>query len=181
MKYLIAGLGNPGTPYHTTRHNIGFTLLDHLANAHELTFSPVRLATQAHFKQAGRHIYLLKPMTYVNQSGPPIAYWLQQLKIPLHRLLVIVDDLALPFGTLRLRTKGSDGGHNGLKSIAEHLHTQAYARFRFGIGANFTRGQQSDYVLSPFTSEETEALPHHLQQAANSIATFWLPKGPQKR
>lgn len=180
MKYLIAGLGNPSPQYHTTRHNIGFTLLDHIADVHAATFSPVRLATQAHFKQAGRHIHLLKPMTYVNQSGPPIAYWLQQLKIPLHRLLVIVDDLALPFGTLRFRTKGSDGGHNGLKSIAQHLHTQVYARFRFGIGAHFARGQQSDYVLSPFTPQETAALPQYLQQAATSIATFWLPKGPQQ-
>src|SRR5687768_12272305 len=133
MKYLIAGLGNPGPEYELTRHNIGFLVLDQLADAHQTNFTVGRLAEKAEFRHKGKTIHLIKPTTFMNLSGKAIAYWLQELKIPKENLLVIVDDLALPFGSLRMRTQGSSAGHNGLKNIELVLNGQDYSRLRFGI------------------------------------------------
>jgi len=160
MKYLIAGLGNIGEEYANTRHNIGFMILDALAGASNLVFDPNRrYGSIAEFKFKGRNFILLKPSTYMNLSGNAIRYWLQKENIELANLLVIVDDLALPFGSIRIRAKGSDAGHNGLKHISEILGTDQYARVRFGIGNQFEKGRQVDYVLSEWTNEEKEALP----------------------
>ena len=159
MKYLIAGLGSPGHEYELTRHNVGFLVLDRLADVHQVPFSTGRLVDKTELKYKGRQIHLIKPNTYMNLSGKAIAYWLQELKIPKENLLIIVDDLALPFGTLRLRTKGSSAGHNGLKNIELVLGGQDYARLRFGIGNAYAKGQQVDFVLSNFLPQEFEALP----------------------
>jgi PTH1 family peptidyl-tRNA hydrolase len=159
MKYLIAGLGNIGPEYELTRHNIGFLVLDRIADNHKIEFTTQRLADKAELKFKGKQLHLIKPNTYMNLSGKAIAYWLQELKIPKENLLVIVDDLALPLGTLRLRTKGSSAGHNGLKNIELLLGGQEYARLRFGIGNDFQKGQQVDFVLSNFSQEEFKALP----------------------
>lgn len=172
MKYLIAGLGNIGPEYELTRHNIGFLTLDRLADNHKIDFVTERLADRAEFKYKGRHLHLIKPNTYMNLSGKAIAYWLQELKIPKENLLVIVDDIALPFGSHRLRTKGSDAGHNGLKNIAEILGGQEYARLRMGIGKEFTKGQQVDYVLSTFEKEEFETLPAIMDKSIEMILSF---------
>jgi peptidyl-tRNA hydrolase, PTH1 family len=144
LKYLIAGLGNIGDEYAGTRHNIGFTILDALARASNISFSPDKLAFRSELRFKGRPFVLVKPSTYMNLSGKAVNYWLQQEKVPVENLLVILDDIALPFGVLRLKAKGSDGGHNGLKSIDEALRTQNYARLRFGIGSDFSKGRQSD-------------------------------------
>src|SRR6478609_5700196 len=151
MKYLIAGLGNIGPEYEVTRHNIGFLTLDRIADKNNITFSTQRLADKAELKYKGRQLHLIKPNTYMNLSGKAIAYWLQELKISKENLLVIVDDIALPFGNLRMRTKGSAAGHNGLKNIELILNGQDYSRLRFGIGSEFSKGQQVDFVLSNFT------------------------------
>lgn len=172
MKYLIAGLGNIGPEYELTRHNIGFLVLDQLADKHNATFALDRLAEKAEFKTKGRSLHLIKPTTYMNLSGKAIAYWLQELKIPKENLLVIVDDLALPFGSLRLRTKGSSAGHNGLKSIEQLLGGQDYSRLRFGIGNEFGKGQQVDYVLSNFTQDEFDKLPPIMEKANEMALSF---------
>jgi PTH1 family peptidyl-tRNA hydrolase len=172
MKYLITGLGNPGAEYENTRHNIGFSVLDHLAKQESLTFESVRHGWSTTLKYKGRTIILLKPNTYMNLSGKAIQYWLQAEKIPMENLLVITDDLALPFGTIRIRAKGSDGGHNGLKSIQETLSRTDYARLRFGIGSEFNKGHQVNYVLSPWSAEENTALPERLQKCADAIKSF---------
>ncbi len=172
MKYLIAGLGNPGAEYELTRHNIGFLVLDRLADVQKAEFATGRLADKAEVKYKGRQLHLIKPNTFMNLSGKAIAYWLQELKIPKENLLVIVDDLALPFGTLRLRTKGSSAGHNGLKNIEQLLNTQDYSRLRFGIGNDFPKGQQVDYVLSNFSQPEFEALPAFMDKAGEMIFSF---------
>jgi PTH1 family peptidyl-tRNA hydrolase len=172
MKYLIAGLGNIGGEYELTRHNIGFLLLDQLADQQKADFAPARLADKAEFKFKGRSIHLIKPSTYMNLSGKAIAYWLQALNVPRENLLVVVDDLALPFGTLRMRTKGSAAGHNGLKNIEETLGDAAYSRLRFGIGSEYGKGQQVDYVLSNFTQEEFEALPPLMKKANEMVLSF---------
>jgi PTH1 family peptidyl-tRNA hydrolase len=172
MKYLIAGLGNIGPEYELTRHNIGFLVLDQLADQQNVTFSLDRLAEKAEFKHKGRSLHLIKPTTYMNLSGKAITYWLQELKIPKENLLVIVDDLALPFGSLRLRTKGSSAGHNGLKNIEALLPGQEYARLRFGIGNEFGKGQQVDYVLSNFSREELDQLPPIMQKANEMVLSF---------
>lgn len=172
MKFLIAGLGNIGAEYELTRHNIGFLVLDQLADEHKVSFSPDRLADKAEFKFKGRSIHLIKPTTYMNLSGKAISYWLQDLKIPKENLLVVVDDLALPFGTLRLRTKGSSAGHNGLKNIEQVLNGQDYSRLRFGIGNEFSKGQQVDYVLSNFEKEEFEKMPAIIKKANEVILSF---------
>lgn len=174
MKYLIAGLGNIGPEYELTRHNIGFLVLDQLADEHKATFSPARLADKGEFRFKGRTIHLIKPTTYMNLSGKAIAYWLQALNIPRENLLVVVDEIALPFGTLRMRPKGSAGGHNGLKSIEQSLGDQAYPRLRFGIGNEFGRGQQVDYVLSNFTQAQFEALPPIIKKANEMILSFCM-------
>jgi len=172
MKYLIAGLGNIGAEYELTRHNIGFLVLDQLADEHNVSFALDRLAEKAEFKFKGRSIHLIKPTTYMNLSGKAISYWLQDLKIPKENLLVILDDLALPFGSLRLRTKGSSAGHNGLKNIELLLNGQDYSRLRFGIGNEFGKGQQVDYVLSNFDKEEFEKLPEYIKRANEMVMAF---------
>src|SRR6476620_3856074 len=165
MKYLIAGLGNIGQEYELTRHNIGFLTLDRMADNHKLKFETHRLADKAELKYKGRQLHFIKPNTYMNLSGKAIAYWLQELKIQKENLLVIVDDIALPFGNLRMRTKGSAAGHNGLKNIELLLGGQDYTRLRFGIGNEFGKGQQVDFVLSNFSQDEFKALPDIMKKA----------------
>ena len=159
MKYLIVGLGNIGAEYADTRHNAGFDVLDALAGASNISFAAARYGAVAELKYKGRTLVLLKPSTYMNLSGKAVRYWMDAEKIAPENLLVISDDIALPFGTLRMRTKGSSGGHNGLKNISELLGREDYARIRFGIGGNFARGQQIDYVLGTWTDEERKLLP----------------------
>ena len=172
MKYLIAGLGNIGPEYELTRHNVGFLVLDQLADQHKTGFVTDRLADKAEFKFKGRSIHLIKPNTYMNLSGKAVAYWLNDLKIPKENLLVIVDEIALPFGSLRLRTKGSSAGHNGLKNIEQLLGGQDYSRLRVGIGSEFGKGQQVDYVLSNFTQEQFEKLPEIIKKANEMILSY---------
>jgi peptidyl-tRNA hydrolase, PTH1 family len=172
LKYLIVGLGNIGDEYQNTRHNIGFTVLDALAKASNICFQDKRYGAVAEYKFKGRTFILLKPSTYMNLSGKAVNYWLQQEKIPTEHLFVIVDDLALPLGSIRLRPKGSDGGHNGLKNINEVLGTQEYARLRFGIGNDFPKGAQINYVLNPWTKEEEELLNKRIPVAVEMIKSF---------
>jgi PTH1 family peptidyl-tRNA hydrolase len=177
-KFLIAGLGNIGTEYANTRHNIGFKILDELAQQKDITFESARLGDISNFKIKGRSVLLLKPSTYMNRSGKAVQYWLEKEKIPISNLLVVTDDLNLSFGTLRLKLRGSDGGHNGLKDIQETVGSQLYARFRFGIGSEFSKGKQVDYVLGEWTAEENEKLPDRLQRSSALIESFVLA-GPQ--
>ena len=159
MKYLIVGLGNIGAEYADTRHNIGFKVLDCLAEQSNIAFTTGRYGATAELRHKGRTLVLLKPSTYMNLSGKAVRYWMETEKIAPENLLVVVDDIALPFGTLRMRQKGSAGGHNGLKNITELLGTEEYTRIRFGIGGDFARGQQVDYVLGSWSDEERKALP----------------------
>jgi PTH1 family peptidyl-tRNA hydrolase len=172
MKYLIAGLGNIGEEYENTRHNIGFKALDFLIKESSVSFGSDRYATVAYFKLKGRTLVLIKPTTFMNLSGKAVNYWLQKESIPLDNLLVVTDDLALPFGSVRMKSKGSDGGHNGLKNINEVLGRSDYARLRFGIGNNFSKGKQVDYVLHPWSAEETSALPERLEHSCQMIQAF---------
>ena len=172
MKYLIVGLGNIGAEYENTRHNIGFKTLDALTRASNVVFSPNRLGDTAEVKHKGRKLILLKPSTYMNLSGKAVAYWMQAEKIPLERVLIVTDDLALPFGALRLKGKGSDGGHNGLKSINEVLGSQNYARLRFGVGNEFAKGNQVDYVLGEWNEEENDKLEERLDKCCQIIKAF---------
>ncbi|MEK6780448.1 MAG: aminoacyl-tRNA hydrolase [Bacteroidota bacterium] len=172
MKYLIAGLGNIGPEYELTRHNIGFLILDRLADLHKIEFKTERLADKAELKHKGRHLHLIKPTTYMNLSGKAISYWLQDLKIPKENLLVLVDDLALPFGSLRLRQKGSAAGHNGLKNIELLLGGQDFSRLRFGIGNNFSKSRQIDFVLSNFDQQEIKELPTLMDKSTEMIFSF---------
>jgi peptidyl-tRNA hydrolase, PTH1 family len=172
MKYLIAGLGNIGPEYELTRHNIGFLVLDRLAEKHNAAFTVQRHAYKAEMRFKGKQIHLIKPTTYMNLSGKAIAYWMNELKIPKENLLVVVDELALPLHTLRMRQKGSAGGHNGLKNIEESLNGQDYPRLRFGIGSDFAKGQQVDFVLSRFTEEEFKELPGIMDKACEMILSF---------
>ncbi|MBD8388509.1 aminoacyl-tRNA hydrolase [Dysgonomonas sp. BGC7] len=174
MKYLIAGLGNIGREYEYTRHNIGFRVLDALAEASNAVFMDKRYGFVTEIKIKGRTLILLKPSTYMNLSGNAVRYWLQQEKIPIENLLVVVDDLALPFGSLRLKGKGSDAGHNGLKNIQSVLGTQNYARLRFGIGNEFAKGAQIHYVLDNFSGEEEQALKNKLETSGEIIKSFCL-------
>ena len=174
MKYLIVGLGNIGAEYRNTRHNIGFMVLDALANASNLVFADGRYGATANLSVKGRQLVLLKPSTYMNLSGNAVRYWMQKENIALENVLIVVDDLALPFGSLRLKSKGSDAGHNGLKHIAEILGTQNYARLRFGIGNDFPRGHQIDYVLGNFTEEDMKTMDERLETAGNIIKSFCL-------
>ena len=166
MKHLIVGLGNIGDEYRDTRHNIGFMVTDALAKQAGVDFEEKRYGEVAVMSVKGQQLILLKPSTYMNLSGNAVRYWMQKENIALENLLVIVDDLSLPFGCLRLKPKGSDGGHNGLKHIASVLGTQNYARLRFGIGNDFPRGGQIDYVLGQFTAEEKEMLGQRLDVAS---------------
>ena len=174
MKYLIACLGNIGVEYDDTRHNIGFKVADYLNEDLKGTFTTSRLAQVSELRYKGRTMVVIKPTTYMNLSGKAVKYWMQQEKIALENVLVVVDDLALPFGTLRLKAKGSDAGHNGLKHIAETLGTQNYARLRFGIGNDFPRGHQVDYVLGNFTEEEMKTMDERLETAGNIVKSFCL-------
>ena len=171
-KFLIAGLGNPGGEYANTRHNIGFRVLDFIAEKESLKFETAKLGAVAEYKFKGRTFLLLKPNTYMNLSGKAVKYWLDKENIPLENLLVVTDDLNLPFGTIRVKPKGSDGGHNGLKSIQETLNTADYPRFRFGISDQFKKGQQVNYVLGEWTAEEKTALSERLTVAAETIKSF---------
>lgn len=172
MKYLIVGLGNPGTDYVDTRHNVGFMVLDQLAEKLKVTPELKKLGYCAQGKHRGRQIHLLMPVTFMNLSGKAVRYYLNKLKIPNENLLVIYDDVALPFGKLRMRQKGSDGGHNGIKNINLMLNSQQYPRLRVGIGNDYPKGQQVDYVLSPFTDEEFEALPTIIDKSIEGILSF---------
>lgn len=174
MKYLIAGLGNIGPEYELTRHNIGFLVADQLADLHKADFKTERLADKAEFRFKGKTVHIIKPNTYMNLSGKAIAYWMNDLKIPKENILVIVDDIALPFGSLRMRTKGSAAGHNGLKNIELVLGGQDYSRLRFGIGSEFSKGQQVDFVLSNFTQEEFDQLPPIIKKANEMILSFCM-------
>ncbi|MEM9674968.1 MAG: aminoacyl-tRNA hydrolase [Bacteroidota bacterium] len=172
MKYLIVGLGNPGPKYELTRHNIGFLTLDRLAEQKGETFEVSRLAEVASVKHKGRTLYLIKPTTFMNLSGKAVNYWLQELKIPKENLLVLTDDIALPFGTLRMRAKGSSAGHNGLKNIEQLTGGQNYPRLRMGVGDDFHKGQQVDYVLSQFPREELDQLPEIMDRASEMVLAF---------
>ncbi|MCC5920936.1 MAG: aminoacyl-tRNA hydrolase [Cyclobacteriaceae bacterium] len=178
MKYLIVGLGNPGAKYVDTRHNIGFMVVDHLAQSQKVQFSEDKLGSIANFKYKGRLFYLLKPNTYMNLSGKSVNYHLQQLKISVENLLVITDDIALDFGRLRLRVKGSAGGHNGLKSIEATLQTAKYCRLKFGVGNDFHSGMQADYVLSDFDLNEQKELGESLLERASQMALSFGTIGP---
>lgn len=174
MKYLIVGLGNIGTEYQNTRHNIGFTILDAFAEASNVFFEDNRYGFTAQLKLKGRTLILLKPSTFMNLSGNAVRYWMQKEKIELENLLVIVDDIALPFGMLRLRPKGSDAGHNGLGNIQDVLGHSNYTRLRFGIGNDFPRGMQVEYVLGKWDEEEKKQLPERCEKAAEIIKSFCL-------
>ncbi len=172
MKYLIVGLGNMGAEYEHTRHNIGFEIVDALAREFETFFKNDQLGDLAEFKHKGRTFVLLKPSTYMNLSGKAVRYWLQKKKIQSSNLLIVVDDKNLEFGTLRLRGKGSHGGHNGLKHIEQMLGRANYPRLRIGIGAHFSKGRQVDYVLGEWSTEEQQALPEIIQQAGEIVKAF---------
>lgn len=173
-KFLIVGLGNIGEKYQNTRHNIGFKVLDYFANKEDLIFETQKLGDIATYKLKGRTFIFLKPSTYMNLSGKAILYWLTKEKVPLENLLVITDDLNLPFGSIRLKTKGSDGGHNGLKDTQDKLNTTKYNRFRFGISDAFSKGRQVDYVLGEWTEEENKTLTERLDKSVELIKSFVL-------
>ncbi len=172
MKYLIAGLGNIGPEYKNTRHNIGFQILDALAEASNISFNDKRYGFVAEYKFKARTFILLKPSTYMNLSGRAVNYWLQKENIPIENLLVLVDDIALPFGTLRVRAKGGAGGHNGLENINQVLGRNDYARLRFGVGDDFHKGFQADYVLSNWDKQEEKELPFKKDDCIEIIKSF---------
>ncbi len=174
MKYLIVGLGNIGAEYDGTRHNIGFRVVDAFANKHNATFEDKRYGFVAHLRVKNAELTLLKPSTYMNLSGNAVRYWMNQEKIEADNLLVVVDDLSLPFGKLRMRPGGSDGGHNGLKHIASVLGSQQYARLKFGIGNDFPRGGQIDFVLGQFTDEDMKTMDERVDIACEAIQSFCL-------
>jgi len=171
-KYLIVGLGNIGADYENTRHNIGFKVLDKIALKENVTFENQKLGAVSKFRFKGRTFILLKPSTYMNLSGKAVKYWMTKEKIGLENTLIICDDLNISFGTFRLKSKGSTGGHNGLKSINEILQTQNYPRFRFGVGAEFTKGRQVNYVLGEWNNEEENALKERLDKAFELVKSF---------
>ena len=174
MKYLIVGLGNIGDEYRDTRHNIGFKMLDAFAEASNIVFEDKRYGFVGKGRVKNAELLLLKPSTYMNLSGNAVRYWLQQEKIPVENMLVLVDDLNLPFGTIRIRKQGSNGGHNGLGNIQQVLGTENYARVRFGIGNAFTRGAQCNFVLGHWTAEEEKMLPDRLKITSEIIPSFCL-------
>lgn len=173
-KYLIVGLGNIGPEYAQTRHNIGFKVLDTLANKENLSFETVKLGDVCTHKVKGRSVLLLKPSTYMNLSGKALKFWMDKENIPLENILVITDDINLDFGTIRIKTKGTNGGHNGLKDIQNTLNTSEYNRFRFGVGADFGKGKQVDYVLGKWNDKEKIALKERLERASAVIDSFVL-------
>ncbi len=169
MKYLVIGLGNIGDEYTNTRHNIGFKVLDALAEASNAVFKSDRLADMAEVKLRGRTFVLIKPTTYMNLSGKAVNYWMQKEKIPLENIFVVVDDLAIPFGSIRIRKKGSDGGHNGLKDINKVVGGGNYTRLRFGIGSDYPKGLQINYVLGEWSGEEKEQLKGLIEHCVKAI------------
>lgn len=174
MKYLIVGLGNIGPEYLLTRHNVGFMAVDRLAREFETKFSTERLAYHAELKHKGNQIHLIKPTTFMNLSGKAVSYWMKELKIEKENVLIVTDDIALPYGKLRMKPKGSHGGHNGLRNIQEILGDSDYARLRFGVGDDFGKGRQIDYVLGNFQGQQFEQLPEHLDKASEMILSFSL-------
>lgn len=174
MKYLIVGLGNIGAEYQGTRHNTGFRIADALAEDLKATFSTERYGDVANARIKNKQVVILKPSTYMNLSGNAVRYWMNKENIPVENILVLVDDIALPFGAIRIKGSGSDAGHNGLKNIAQMLGTEAYPRLRFGIGNDFPRGCQIDYVLGQFTLDERQRLPVRVATAVEAIRTYVL-------
>lgn len=172
MKYLIAGLGNIGSEYDSTRHNIGFDVADIFTIRNKGTFTADKLAEVSKFKFKSRNIVVIKPTTYMNLSGKAVKYWMDKEKISLDNVLIIIDELALPLGTLRMKGTGSDGGHNGLKSIQEILQTKNYPRLRFGIGNNFPKGRQVDFVLGKWTRDEMDIIKDKVIDAAEMVESF---------
>ena len=173
-KYLIVGLGNPGTKYKNTRHNIGFEILEHLASTYESEFETDKLSEVCRIKVKGRQFVLVKPNTFMNLSGKAVRYWMGKENVDIENVLILTDDLNLNFGTLRLKSKGSDGGHNGLKSIQDLLNTSNYPRLRFGIGNEYSKGRQVDYVLGEWTEIERETLDERIQKASEAVVSFGL-------
>lgn len=171
-KFLIVGLGNIGEKYHNTRHNIGFKIVDELAKDKEVSFETEKLGSVASFRFKGKTIILLKPSTFMNLSGKAVKYWMQKEKISIENVLIITDDLNIDFGTIRVKAKGSDGGHNGLKDIQEKLGTTTYPRFRFGVGNNYSKGRQVDYVLGDWTAEEESQFIERLPKATEVVLSF---------
>ncbi len=179
MKYLIVGLGNIGEKYQNTRHNIGFMILDAFAEASNITFDPKRYGSVAETKIKGRKVVLLKPSTYMNLSGKAVRYWLQKENIPIENCLILTDDINIPAGKVRIRTKGSNGGHNGLGNIIEILGTSKFNRLRYGIGKDFMPGEQVDFVISEWTDAELEIfekLKKHLLDAVTSFVTIGIDR-----
>lgn len=172
MNFLIVGLGNIGKEYADTRHNIGFMVADELANQAGTTWSTLKHAYYTEYKQRGHNVYVIKPTTFMNLSGKAVNYWMQELKVPVQNILVIVDDLAIPFRSLRVKPKGSAAGHNGLRSIEASIGGQQYPRLRFGIGDNFSKGRQVDYVLGPFDKEEQRELPALIEHSVKMVNSF---------
>jgi PTH1 family peptidyl-tRNA hydrolase len=173
-KYLIIGLGNIGPEYAQTRHNVGFKVLDKLAEIENLSFETAKLGDVSTLKVKGRSVLLLKPSTYMNLSGKALHYWMEKENIPLDNVLVITDDINLDFGLIRVKTKGSNGGHNGLKDIQNTLNSANYNRFRFGVGSDFGKGRQVDYVLGKWNADEKAAMPERLERSAELIKSFVL-------
>jgi len=171
-KYLIVGLGNIGPKYDNTRHNIGFKIVDALAKEQDATFETDKLGAVASFRFKGRTFVLLKPSTFMNLSGKAVKYWMEKEKIAIENVLIVTDDLNIDFGTIRLKGKGSAGGHNGLKDIQEKLNTTTYPRFRFGVGADYSKGRQVDFVLNEWTKEETSMLIERIPVSCNLITSF---------
>ncbi len=171
-KFLIVGLGNIGPKYDNTRHNIGFKIVDALAKDHAATFETDKLGAIANFRFKGRTFVLLKPSTYMNLSGKAVKYWMDKEKIAIENVLIVTDDLNIDFGTIRLKGKGSAGGHNGLKDIQEKLNTTSYPRFRFGVGADYSKGRQVDFVLNEWSKEETSELIERIPVSCNLITSF---------
>ncbi len=172
MKYLIVGLGNAGAEYDDTRHNVGFEVVDHLASQFEVTFKDARLGFITSFKHKGRTFNLVKPTTYMNRSGKAVNYWMKELNLKPENLLVVLDDLNIDFGKVRLKGKGKDGGHNGLKDIDQVLGSQNYSRLRVGIGNKFEKGRQVDYVLGKWSSDERKSLPEIIKHCADGVLSY---------
>ena len=172
MKYLIVGLGNPGIKYKETRHNIGFQILDYLSHDLQASFLTERYADIASTSFRAKKVVLLKPNTFMNLSGKAVSFWQKKTKVQLNNILIVTDDISLPFGTLRLKAKGSDGGHNGLKNINELLNSICYPRLRFGVGSDFVKGQQANYVLSPFENREINQMPDLKKNAIDIIKSY---------
>ncbi len=172
--FLIIGLGNPGPKYKETRHNVGFKIIDHLAKEQEAVFESKKLADITNFKIKGRMFILVKPMTFMNLSGKALNYWRVKKNIDLENVLVITDDINLDFGTIRIKGKGSHGGHNGLKNIQDTLNTNRYPRFRFGVGSEFSKGRQVDYVLGKWGDDEKKHLQERIETSAKAVISFGL-------